>query len=179
MLILIGVAPTAYALNRALPESHVPAFVAASQAASKDRRRPRRRLRDHRRSAPGGHRLRPRAQDLRGHLSLAVGAGEADRRPGPAIRLARQGAGRQGAERPQRHVSASEALRILAKDKDSRAEARGSLDAQRLQEAARSLDQVHPELGQDLRRHRARPRHDDRLEAHRRSPSARRSARRT
>jgi PiT family inorganic phosphate transporter len=35
MLILIGVAPTAYALNRALPESHVPAFVAASQAASK------------------------------------------------------------------------------------------------------------------------------------------------
>jgi PiT family inorganic phosphate transporter len=35
MLILIGVAPTAYALNRALPESHVPAFVAASQNASK------------------------------------------------------------------------------------------------------------------------------------------------
>jgi len=35
MLILIGVAPTAYALNRALPESHVPTFVAASQAASK------------------------------------------------------------------------------------------------------------------------------------------------
>jgi PiT family inorganic phosphate transporter len=35
MLILIGVAPTAYALNRALPDSHVPAFVSASQAASK------------------------------------------------------------------------------------------------------------------------------------------------
>ncbi len=35
MLILIGVAPTAYALNRALPESHVPTFVSASQAASK------------------------------------------------------------------------------------------------------------------------------------------------
>ncbi len=35
MLILIGVAPTAYALNRALPESHMPAFVAASQEASK------------------------------------------------------------------------------------------------------------------------------------------------
>jgi PiT family inorganic phosphate transporter len=35
MLILIGVAPTAYALNRALPESHVSTFVAASQAASK------------------------------------------------------------------------------------------------------------------------------------------------
>ena len=34
MLILIGVAPTAYALNRALPESHVSAFVTSSQAAS-------------------------------------------------------------------------------------------------------------------------------------------------
>jgi PiT family inorganic phosphate transporter len=35
MLILIGVAPTAYALNRALPESHTAAFVTASDAASK------------------------------------------------------------------------------------------------------------------------------------------------
>ncbi len=35
MLILIGVAPTAYALNRSLPDSHVPAFVSASTAASK------------------------------------------------------------------------------------------------------------------------------------------------
>jgi PiT family inorganic phosphate transporter len=35
MLILIGTVPTAYALNRALPESHVAAFASASQAASK------------------------------------------------------------------------------------------------------------------------------------------------
>jgi len=35
MLILIGVAPTAYALNRALPESQTAAFVTASDAASK------------------------------------------------------------------------------------------------------------------------------------------------
>ena len=35
MLILIGVAPTAYALNRAVPESHTPAFVASAQAAAK------------------------------------------------------------------------------------------------------------------------------------------------
>jgi PiT family inorganic phosphate transporter len=35
MLILIGVAPTAYALNRAVPASHTPAFVAAAEAASK------------------------------------------------------------------------------------------------------------------------------------------------
>jgi PiT family inorganic phosphate transporter len=31
MLILIGALPTAYALNRSVPESHMPAFVAASQ----------------------------------------------------------------------------------------------------------------------------------------------------
>jgi len=31
MLILIGAVPTAYALNRAVPESHMPAFIAASQ----------------------------------------------------------------------------------------------------------------------------------------------------
>jgi PiT family inorganic phosphate transporter len=35
MLILIGVAPTAYALNRALPESQTAAFITASDAASK------------------------------------------------------------------------------------------------------------------------------------------------
>jgi inorganic phosphate transporter, PiT family len=35
MLILIGVAPTAYALNRALPASHMTEFVAASDAAAK------------------------------------------------------------------------------------------------------------------------------------------------
>ena len=35
MLILIGVAPTAYALNRAPPEGHAEAFIAAAQNASK------------------------------------------------------------------------------------------------------------------------------------------------
>jgi PiT family inorganic phosphate transporter len=35
MLILIGVAPTAYALNRALPESQTEAFISASRTASK------------------------------------------------------------------------------------------------------------------------------------------------
>ncbi|MFO1102707.1 MAG: inorganic phosphate transporter [Methylocystis sp.] len=35
MLILIGTVPTAYALNRALPASHIAAFTSASEAASK------------------------------------------------------------------------------------------------------------------------------------------------
>jgi PiT family inorganic phosphate transporter len=34
MLILIGALPTAYALNRSVPESHMPAFIAASQNVS-------------------------------------------------------------------------------------------------------------------------------------------------
>ena len=34
MLILIGCAPTAYALNRTVPESATPAFVQAADAAS-------------------------------------------------------------------------------------------------------------------------------------------------
>ena len=33
MLILIGVAPTAYALNRSLPASETPAFIQTAQAA--------------------------------------------------------------------------------------------------------------------------------------------------
>ena len=75
MLILIGVAPTAYALNRALPESQTAAFIADSDAASKSRRGEGRRLRNPGRSAPGGHRLCARPQDRRGHLSRARRAG--------------------------------------------------------------------------------------------------------
>ena len=105
MLILIGVAPTAYALNRALPAGHTATFIAASDAAAKIIDAHGAGFADPRRPAPSGDRLRPRARDLGRHLSLARGAGEADCRPGAAIWLARQGARRQGSERPQRHVS--------------------------------------------------------------------------
>ncbi len=69
-----------------------------------DRRRSRRRLRHHRRSAPGGDRLRARPQDLRGHLSVARRPDEADLRRSPAVRFARQGPVRKGREHAQRHV---------------------------------------------------------------------------
>ena len=52
MLILIGVAPTAYALNRALPESHMADFVADLRRRREDHRRAGRRLPDPRRSPP-------------------------------------------------------------------------------------------------------------------------------
>ena len=63
---------------------------------------------------------------------------------------------------------ASEALRFLMKDKEAELSSDGRRDAERLQELARQRDQVHPDLGQDRGRHRARPRHHGRLEAHRR-----------
>ena len=100
MLILIGTVPTAYALNRALPESQVAQFQKTSEAASKvvaakgaghsiigDPR-------------PGGDAIRRRAQDQRRHLSLAGRAGEGRRRPGAEIRLAQQGAGRSRRQHP-------------------------------------------------------------------------------
>ena len=100
MLILIGTVPTAYALNRALPESQVAQFQKTSEAASKVI------------AAKGaGHSIigdpRPAvtqyvaaAQDQRRHLSLAGGAGEGRRRPGAEIRLAEQGAGRSRRQHP-------------------------------------------------------------------------------
>ena len=62
---------------------------------------------------------------------------------------------------------ASEALRVLAKDKESELTPEEKTQIADLQEAARLRDQVHPVMGQDLRGDRARSRHDGRLEAHR------------
>ena len=61
-----------------------------------------------------------------------------------------------------------EALRLDPQDGAARVHGRRRGRAQELQEARRRRDEVHPALGQDRRRDRARPRHDGRLEAHRR-----------
>ena len=50
MLILIGTVPTAYALNRALPESQMAQFQKTSDAAAESDRRQGRRPQHHRRS---------------------------------------------------------------------------------------------------------------------------------
>ena len=80
MLILIGTVPTAYALNRAVPDSDVPAFEQTSEAASQDHRGQGRRLRHHGRSAAGRHRLRARQEARRRRLSVARGADARHRR---------------------------------------------------------------------------------------------------
>ena len=105
MLILIGVAPTAYALNRAPAEGHAAAFVTAAHAASKI-------VEAH----GAGYAItgdpRPAVTEyVHSHTisegtypSLAV-LTKADQRLGRAIRLRRQDAARQGPEPSQRHVS--------------------------------------------------------------------------
>ena len=105
MLILIGVAPTAYALNRAPAEGHAAAVRLRGARRFEDRRSPWRWIRHHRRSSSGGDGLHSLPHDLRGHLSVARGPDQADQRLGRAIRLGRQDAARQGAEPSQRHVS--------------------------------------------------------------------------
>ena len=105
MLILIGVAPTAYALNRAPGEGQAAQFVASAQAASKIVEAhgagynvigdPRRR----------GDRLRPRPPRRGRHLSVARRPSQRSQRLGPAVRLRRAHSVRQGAEPSERHVS--------------------------------------------------------------------------
>ena len=179
MLILIGTVPTAYALNRALPESPGGAV----------RRRPRRpppRWSPPRAPATASSAIpRPAVTqyvatppDQRRHLSLAGRAGEGRRRPGREIRLAEQGAGRSRRQHPQRHVPDFGSDPLPDEGQGKRPEQGRSRHAQRLQGLARQRHQVHPALGQDRGGDRARARHHGRLEAHRRSPSARRSARR-
>ena len=64
---------------------------------------------------------------------------------------------------------ADEALRNLMKDKDSELSKEEVATFECLQAVARRLDQVHPDLGKDLGRNCARPRHDGRMETERHS----------
>ena len=64
MLILIGVAPTAYALNRAIAEGHAAQFIASAHAASKIVDSPRRRIRHRSAIRAGGDGIHPRPSDL-------------------------------------------------------------------------------------------------------------------
>ena len=119
MLILIGVAPTAYALNRALPDDQMAQFTQASDAAAK--------IID---AQGAGFQIlgdpRPAVTDYVHDHKIAEGtypalavfvkdiADQVD-----ALRLARQSAVRQGRQHPQRHVSGLRSLRFLAKDKEN------------------------------------------------------------
>ena len=63
---------------------------------------------------------------------------------------------------------ASEAIRFLMKDKENDLNAQDVATLNAYKKLARRRDQVHPVLGEDRGRDRARARHHGRLEAHRR-----------
>ena len=89
MLILIGTVPTAYALNRALPESPGGAVPEDLGRRLQGGRRQGRRPQHHRRSPARGDAIRRHPPDQRRHLPVAGRAGEGRRRAGREIRLAR------------------------------------------------------------------------------------------
>ena len=118
MLILIGTVPTAYALNRALPASHLASFSQGLACGLQGRRGEGRGLQCPRRSAPGGDQLRRAASDQRGHLSLArrADAATSPQQVESYGSIAKIPFAAVGNTRNDMYL-ASEALRFLAKDK--------------------------------------------------------------
>ena len=168
MLILIGVAPTAYALNRAPPAGHADAFIAAAHNASKVVEAhgagynvigdPRPAVTDYIHAHKISEGTYPSLAVLVKQISDSVEQyGSVAKTPLDKVQNVRNDM-----------YLASEAMRVLAKDKESELTRRREEADRRVQEAARLFDQVHPALGEGLRGDRARARHDGRLEAHRR-----------
>ena len=168
MLILIGVAPTAYALNRAPAEGHAAAFVTAAHAASKIVEAhgagynvtgdPRPAVTEYVHSHTISEGTYPSLAVLTKQISDSVEQyGSVAKTPLDKVQNLRNDM-----------YLASEGFRVLAKDKESELSAADKTQIAELQEGARRGDQVHSDLGQDLRGDRAGSRHDGRLEAHRR-----------
>ena len=121
MLILIGTVPTAYALNRAMPDSADGASSGTTSTAAAEVVRQKAAgynvIGDPR---PGRHALCVAAQDQRGHLSVAGGAGAATsrRQVSEYGSLAKVPAEAVGNTRNDMYL-ASEAIRFLMKDKEN------------------------------------------------------------
>ena len=168
MLILIGTVPTAYALNRALPESQVAQFQKTSEAASKVV------------AAKGaGHSI---IGDPRPAVTQYVATRQISEGTYPSLAVLVKDVGEQvqkygslnkvpaeavGNTRNDMYLT-SEAIRFLMKDKENDLKQGRGRHPQGLQGLARLSHQVHPALGQDRGGDRARAGHHDRLEAHRR-----------
>ena len=169
MLILIGMVPTAYALNRAMPPSQMADFRTASTAAATVIQA--KAAGYNVRSAIRARRSPPMCRSARStdatYPSLAVLVKDIADQVEQYGTLAKVPAEVVGNTRNDMYL-ASEAIRFLMKDKESDLTKDDVAALNNLQEVPRQRDQVHPDLGQDRGRHRARPRHHDRLEAHRR-----------
>jgi phosphate/sulfate permease len=169
MLILIGAAPTAYALNRTMSDDTTPAFIQSSAAASQVF------------SARAAGAPQPEAAQARRTVTDALKSKDLNQPPVYAALRARHGhrhqreelrrdphrPGRPDREPAQRHVPHRRRGAAAAQRR------RGSLrgrddDPEELHRAAQQRHPLHPGLGEGLRRPGARPRHHGRLEAHRR-----------
>ena len=167
MLILIGVVPTAYALNRAPGESHAAQFIASAHAASKI-------VEAH----AAGYNItgdpRPAVEEYIHDHTISEGT-----YPSLAVLVKQVGDSVEQygsvAHTPLDKVEnlrndmylSSEALRVLGKDKESELNPEEKTQLATFKKDLELGDQVHPVVGQDLRGDRARSRHDGRLEAYR------------
>ena len=119
MLILIGTVPTAYALNRALPESQLQMFAQTLAGGKRGDRTKRPRATACLAIRARGDGLRYVAHHQRGNLPVAGCAGEGHFRADQQIRLDRQDAERLVGNTRNDMYLASEAIRFLMKDKES------------------------------------------------------------
>ncbi len=166
MLILIGTVPTAYALNRAMHEQDIDRFVAVSTRAEAALGR----------YAKGPAPADPHAAAIDIVRSRSITAEQLPALEALAATIKSQvtsaksmdkvPAGEMVNIRNEMYL-VSEGLRFLGKSKTIAMSSCRQGDGRRVQDAARQLDQVHSELGEGGGGDRARPRHHDRLEAHR------------
>ena len=177
MLILIGTVPTVYALNRTMPPSQMEQFVTNSAAAAKVVE-----AKGEGYNVIGDPRPAVTAYVALHKLnegtfpSLAALMRDISKQVSEYGSLAKIPAAAVGNTRNDMYL-VSEAIRFLMKDKESDLSKEDVAALNNYKKLARRRHQVHPVLGQDRGRHRTRPRHHDRLEAHRRDGRARRSAR--
>ena len=168
MLILIGTVPTAYALNRAMPEAQITAFEQVSQQAAGVLARYAGDV-----AAPADARaavtayVRDRALAPETVPALVALTHEIDRSVAGRSSLASVPAEQTGNIRNDMYLT-SEALKQMAKTNTPAFSAEDGKVLTHVSRLSRPGDQVHPGLGQGGGRHRARPRHHGRLEAHRR-----------
>ena len=167
MLILIGTVPTAYALNRAVPDRYMAEFHANTVAAAGVLGAP---------AASGTTPAQAREAitryiaDRKFTPATLPGAGRADprcRHAGQRIRFAGQGAGRCRGQHPQRHVPCFGGDPLAGQGQEGRPARSERQGAVGLQGLARRWHPLHPDLGESGCRRGAGAGHHGRLEAHR------------
>ena len=167
MLILIGTVPTAYALNRAMPESEMRTFATTSQAASAVINQKASGLNVLGNPRPAVTAYVASQRNQRGYLSFAGHPGARYFQPSNQIRVTSEIAGGLGRQHSQRHVSRLGSDPLPHEGQGQRALGGRPQNTESVQAVARSSDEVHTHVGQDRGSNFARSGNHDWLEAHR------------